>query len=78
MLRGNNRLNLFKIPIILEHLFEIVLMWLCQFNCSLKRILRKLNSSESIFVLSIFIFGGFIILFLLAVLRDHIFGFIYI
>ena len=70
ILRGNNRLSLFKIPIILEHLFEIVLMWLCQFNCSLKLIPRKLNSSTlSIYVLSIFIFSGFIILFLLAVLK---------
>ena len=45
-------------------------MWLCQFNCSLKLIPRKLNSSTlSIYVLSIFIFSGFIILFLLAVLK---------
>ena len=45
-------------------------MWLCQFNCSLKLIPRKLNSSTlSIYVLSIFIFSGFIILFLLTVLK---------
>ena len=70
ILRGNSRLSLFRIPIILEHLFEIVLMRLCQFNCSLKRIPRKLNSSTlSIYVLSIFIFSGFIIVFLLAVLK---------
>ena len=70
ILRGNNRLSLFRIPIVLVHLFEILLMWLCQFNCSLKLILRKLNSSTlSIFVLSIFIFSGFIILCFLAVLK---------
>ena len=69
ILRGNNRLSLFRIPIILEHLFEIVLMWLCQFNYSLKLIPRKFYSSTlSIYVL-FFIFSGFIILFLLAVLK---------
>ena len=70
ILRGNNRLSLFRIPIILEHLFKFFFMWLCQFNCSLKLIPRKLNSSTlSIYVLSIFIFSGFIILYLLAVLK---------
>ena len=70
ILRGNKRLSLFRIPIVLEHLFEFFSMWLCQFNCSLKLIPRKINSSTlSIFVLSIFIFSGFIILFLLAVLN---------
>ena len=70
ILRGNNRLSLFRIYIILEHLFEMFLMWLCQFNCSLKYIPKKLNSSTlSIFALYIFIFRGFIILFLLAVLK---------
>ena len=70
ILSGNNRLSLFRISIILEHLFEIFLMWLCQFNCSLKLIPRKLNSSTlSMYVLSIFIFSGFIILILLAVLK---------
>ena len=45
-------------------------MWLCQFNSSLKLIPRKFNSSTvSIYVLSIFIFSGFIIVFLLAVLK---------
>ena len=70
LLRGNNRLSLFRIPIVQEHVFEIFSMWLCHFNCSLKLIPRKLNSSTvSIFVLSIFIFSGFIILFLLAILK---------
>ena len=45
-------------------------MWLYQFNCLLKLIPRKFNSSTlSIFVLSIFIFSGFIKLFLLLVLK---------
>ena len=45
-------------------------MWLCQFNCSLKLSPRKCYSSTlSIFFLSIFRFGGFTILFLLAVLK---------
>ena len=70
MLRGNNRLSLFRIPIILEHLFYILLTWLCQFNCLLKLIPRKLNSfTLSIYVLSIFIFSGFITVFILAVLK---------
>ena len=63
MLRDNNRLSLFMISLVLEHLFERLPMWLCQFNLSLKLSSMKLNSStQFIFVLSIFICCGFIIL----------------
>ena len=70
MLRGNNSLSLLRIPIVLEHLFEIFSIWLFQFNCSLKVNPRKLNSCTlSIFMLPIFSNSGFIH-FLLAILKS--------